>query len=116
MNSMVQSREHMSDAVLHDSDGVLVFKAAGRRLAFPLSDIVEIMRPTAITRLPHSPAELLGLANFRGAVVPIVSANTLLGAEAGATSATSRVVMIRRKTVVGLLVDEVSALAKSSDA
>lgn len=106
----------MSGAFLESDGGFLVFKAGGRRLALALSDIVEIIRPINITRVPHSPPELLGVANFRGTAVPIVSASTLLDAKSEITPSTARVVMIKRKTIIGLMVDEVSELAKISDA
>jgi purine-binding chemotaxis protein CheW len=84
----------ISETSLHENGGVLVFKAAGRRLALPLTDIVEIVRPAAITRVPHSPPELLGVANFRGTVVPVVSANALLDDGTTATSASARIIVI----------------------
>ncbi|HET6388545.1 chemotaxis protein CheW [Hyphomicrobium sp.] len=99
----------------HGDANVLVFEAAGERFALPLNSIVEIVRPGAITRVPHSPPELLGVANFRGTVAPVVSANVLLGKERSATSAASRIIMIRRKSMVGLLVDKVATASRSSD-
>ncbi len=107
----------MSETANHENGdrNVLVFEAAGRRFALPLTDIVEIVRPGAITRVPHSPPELLGVAIFRGTVVPVVSANILLDHDTSAATATSRIIMIRRKSIVGLLVEKVATASKSSD-
>jgi purine-binding chemotaxis protein CheW len=106
----------ISETSLHENGGVLVFKAAGRRLALPLTDIVEIVRPAAITRVPHSPPELLGVANFRGTVVPVVSANALLDDGTAATSASARIIVVKRKSTIGLMVEDVATAAKSSEA
>jgi purine-binding chemotaxis protein CheW len=106
----------MSEDAPHDLDeGVLVFKASGQKFALPLADIVEIIRPAVTARVPLSPPELVGIANFRGAAVPIVSASALLGSGQESQSATSRIVMVRRKSIVGLMVDEVLSLSKTSD-
>jgi purine-binding chemotaxis protein CheW len=113
---MAQSPEDMSEVLPESDSGVLVFKAGGQRLALPLSDVVEIIRPITITRVPHSPPELLGVANFRGTAVPIVSANLLLDAGPQTTPSTARIVMVKRKAIIGLMVEEVSTLAATSDA
>lgn len=113
---MAQSPEDMSEVLAERESGVLVFKAAGRRLAFPLRDVIEIIRPIAITRVPHSPPELLGVANFRGTAVPIVSLSLLLNAASEAPASAARIVIVKRKAIIGLIVDEVSALEKTSDA
>jgi len=97
------------------TDDVLLFTAAGERLALPASDIVEIIRPPVTTRVPHSPADLLGVANLRGTVLPILSLNGLLGGKTTLASQSARVIVVNGRTPVGLLVDAVTALTKSSD-
>jgi purine-binding chemotaxis protein CheW len=94
---------------------VLVFSAGGDKLALPAAEVLEIIRPPVLTRVPHSPANLLGVANLRGTVLPIISLAGLLGHKAAAESRSTRVVVVNGKSVVGLLVDEVTALAKTSD-
>ena len=98
-----------------NTDDVLLFTAAGERLALPASDIVEIIRPPVTTRVPHSPADLLGVANLRGTVLPILSLNGLLGRKTAPASQSARVIVVKGGTPVGLLVDAVIALTKSSD-
>ena len=97
------------------TDDVLLFTAAGERLALLASDIVEIIRPPVTTRVPHSPADLLGVANLRGTVLPILSLNGLLGGKTTPASQSARVIVVKGRTPVGLLVDAVTALTKSSD-
>jgi len=64
----------MSDHLpMHTEDDVVLFEAAGERLALPAAQVMEIVRPPTITRVPHSPPNLLGVANLRGRVLPVVS-------------------------------------------
>jgi purine-binding chemotaxis protein CheW len=92
---------------------VLTFKVGGEALSLPAGDVSEIIRPRPITRVPHGPVALLGVTNLRGAVLPVVSLSGLLGRAVTAPSPSSRIVVTGGGgTVVGLLVDEVFALAK----
>lgn len=113
---MAQSPEDMNEVLSATDNGVLLFKAGQRLFALPVIDVVEIIRPLAMTRVPQSPPELLGLANFRGTAVPIVSVAALLNLPSGSTQSTARIIIINRKTLVGLMVDEVSTLGNTSDA
>jgi purine-binding chemotaxis protein CheW len=104
-----------SPAPAISDENVLTFKVGGERLSLPAGDVAEIIRPRAMTRVPHSPANLLGVINLRGAVLPVVSLAGLLGRDAVAASASARIVVTGANPPLGLLVDEVSALTKSAD-
>ena len=84
------------------------------RFALPASDVAEVIRPPAVTRVPLGPASLLGVANLRGAVMPVVSLHRLLGRE-GTASSNARVVVIDRGAPVGLLIDRVASLGTATD-
>lgn len=86
---------------------LLGFAAGGERLAMPAADVIEVIRAPRTTRVPHAPASLRGLANVRGAVVPVVSLADLLGQPVGPER---QLVLLAGATPVGLLVDEVSSL------
>ena len=62
---------------------LLTFRVAGEHFALPASDVSEVIRPPAVTRVPLSPLGLSGVANLRGAVLPIVSLRTVLGTGTG---------------------------------
>jgi purine-binding chemotaxis protein CheW len=96
-------------------DDVLTFKVAGQHLALPAMDVSEIIRPQVLTRVPHGPPALLGVTNLRSSVLPVVSLASLLGHEQSAASPSARVVVVDKGTRVGLLVDQVTALNKTSD-
>jgi purine-binding chemotaxis protein CheW len=87
----------------------LTIEVGSERFDVPASDVAEVIRPPAITRVPLGPPSLVGLANRRGAVMPVVSLRVLLGTEGG-TSTSERVVVIDRGSPIGLLIDRVAAL------
>jgi purine-binding chemotaxis protein CheW len=87
----------------------LTIKVGDERFAVPASDVAEVIRSPAVTRVPLGPTSLVGVANLRGAVMPVVSLRALLGTE-GEPPASSRVIVINRGAPVGLVIDEVTAL------
>jgi purine-binding chemotaxis protein CheW len=106
----------MSEAPLPAADeGVLTIKVAGELLALPVARVVEIIRPSPLTRVPLGPPNLLGFANLRSTVLPVFSLAGLLGHRASKPNAATRVVVVETETRVGLVVDEVSALAGRTD-
>ncbi|WP_408906677.1 chemotaxis protein CheW [Siccirubricoccus sp. G192] len=92
----------------------LTVTVAGEVLALPAGMVREVLRPRPVTRVPHAPAALLGLANMRGAALPVVSLAALMGRETAAPSGATRVVVMEGEVPVGLLVDSVSALGGGS--
>jgi purine-binding chemotaxis protein CheW len=98
-----------------DIGQLLTFRVADTRFALPATAVREVVRRPSVTRVPHAPASLLGLANLRGNVLPLVSLGALIDkplTEAG------RVIVIEQANPVGILVDEVSAMIerRSDDA
>ena len=66
----------------------LTFRLGGVLYALPAESVFEVIPHPVAARIPQSPAALLGLANLRGAVLPVVSLRRLLGiddAPAGAS-------------------------------
>ncbi len=57
----------------------LIALVGGKRLALPLRDVIEVMRPLPISKLAGAPPSVLGAAVVRGAPVPVVDAGALLG-------------------------------------
>jgi purine-binding chemotaxis protein CheW len=90
---------------------VLSLRVGDQHLAVPAEDVTQIVRPPPLTRVPHAPACLSGMANIRGTAVPVLSLARLLGREDGQASARGRVVLLNRTPPLGLAVDEVTALA-----
>jgi len=93
----------------------LTVQVGAERFALPASDVAEVMRPPAMTRVPLGPPSLLGVANLRGAVMPVVSLHRLLRREMN-PSPHARVVVIDRGNPVGLMIDKVISLGNAGAA
>nr|WP_246389290.1 chemotaxis protein CheW [Microvirga mediterraneensis] len=117
MNSRSQSRNVMAESGPSVASQLFLTVEVGReRFALPASDIAEVIRPPAVTRVPLGPPSLLGVANLRGAVMPMVSLHGLFGDEPH-LSANARVVVLNRNTPIGIVIDRVASLEDSgSDA
>jgi purine-binding chemotaxis protein CheW len=59
----------------------LTFGVAGRLYALGAETVSEVMRVPAYARVPLAPKALLGVANLRGTILPLVSLRVLLGLE-----------------------------------
>ena len=62
-----------------------------------------------MAHMPLAPRSLLGLANLRGAVLPVVSLRRLLGLPDAPPDDAARIVVIAGHAAVGLAVDRVDA-------
>ena len=83
-----------------------------QRYGLPADTLVEVIRRPRLTRVPHGPPALMGVANLRGTVLPVVSLARLMGEEAGPEA---RVAVLDHNGPVGLLVDAVLRLEVSDD-
>src|SRR5262249_51258083 len=80
--------------------------------AVDAADVAEVIRVPPAAHVPHSPKALVGLANLRGAVLPIVSLRALLGLPDFALGPSARVIVLETGTRVGLVVDVVETLVE----
>ncbi|WP_395336251.1 chemotaxis protein CheW [Novosphingobium sp. BL-8H] len=94
------------------ADRVLAFRVGDRLLGLPAALVREIVPVPRMSRVPHAPAALLGLANVRGHAVPILSVARLIG-EADADI--GRVIVADLDGPVGLAVSAVSRMAGETD-
>ncbi len=85
----------------------LKFYLAGHAFAVPLTLLEEVLRPLAIARVPLAPSCLLGLANLRGAVLPVLDVRASLNLPI-APSATARILVLSLGRPIGVLVDRVA--------
>jgi twitching motility protein PilI len=87
-------------------EGVL-FAVAGRLFVTPLGEVKEILnRPAAMTLVPGTRPWVVGVANIRGSLLPIVDLQLFLGHRQTVPGRRSRVLVIDHEGVYsGLLVD-----------
>lgn len=80
---------------------------AGDTFAFDLEAVREVLEVESVTRVPKTPPVLVGLANVRGAIVPLLDLRPLLGLPVGAPDPAFAVVLRHQGHQVGVLVDGV---------
>ena len=87
----------------------LGFRLGDHWLVTPREDVREVIVPPALTRVPGARPWLLGVANVRGALLPVCDLRRLLGEEHHTMARGSRVLVYNSDRVpAGFLVDEVS--------
>jgi len=77
--------------------------------ALDIGRVREIVNPLPVTPLPHTPAEVAGVADHRGEVVPIIDLRSRFGLPAAGAGRTTKWILVRAgKHTVGLVVDGVT--------
>ena len=75
-----------------------------------------LMLPDAMTRVPGAQRWLLGIANLRGHLLPLIDVKLLLGSGRTTLRRNTRVISINHREVpAGLVVDEVLGFRRFSD-
>jgi purine-binding chemotaxis protein CheW len=84
----------------------VTFELAGELYALPVARIQEIQRARGITRVPHAPSPVRGIANLRGKVLVVVDLRLRLGLPPAVADERSRILVVSsRQRSLGLLVD-----------
>jgi purine-binding chemotaxis protein CheW len=93
-----------------------VFALAGEQFAADLRHIREVVILADRTTVPRAPAYVLGVANLRGNVVPIVDIGPLLGLPPHTASETLRTIVLEDAgTQIAVPTDEVLGLESFED-
>ena len=77
--------------------------------ALPAAEVAEVIRTPAVARMPQAPSALIGIANLRGSVLPLVSLRSLLGQKETRDEG-PRSIVLGGKSPAALAVDAVEAL------
>ncbi len=88
----------------------LTFLVRDETFALPLEEVREVIRLPEIATVPLAPASLRGIANLRGAVLPVADLRRLLRWDAAAPTEATRVLVVVAGSVFGLVVDRIGAL------
>jgi purine-binding chemotaxis protein CheW len=91
-------------------ENLLIFQLAGGSFGLRLAQVAEIIRLPELVRVPLVPPSLLGVANLRGIVLPVVSLRRLMNLPDATVDESTWVVVMRGNAPVGFLVDRVDAL------
>jgi purine-binding chemotaxis protein CheW len=80
--------------------------AGGEHYAIPVDSVLEIAEHSQISEVPGAPAEVLGVRNLRGQVIPVIDLATSLGLQS--SSEKERIVVVDDGgRLAGLAVDAV---------
>ena len=90
----------------------LVFSVAGVRVVTAMNEVSEMLpHRERITRVPGAQPWVMGLANVRGSLLPIIDLQVYLGGKPVVASKTARILVLRQRgLVVGLLVPSVQGM------
>ncbi|WP_313193779.1 chemotaxis protein CheW [Shinella zoogloeoides] len=92
-----------------DTLEIIAFMLHEQQFCVRTTSIREIRGWAPVTPLPHAPAEVLGVMNLRGTVIPIIDLSVKLGmAPAQSTERSAIVVTHVKGQTIGLMVDRVS--------
>lgn len=87
----------------------LGFTLDGQHYVAPQNDVREVLEMPKVTRVPRAKPWLMGVANVRGDLLPVIDLGCLLGREQTRLSDASRVVVLNDDDVpAGFLVDDVA--------
>lgn len=84
------------------------FSVGGHRLVTSMSDINEVMHCPKLARVPGAKSWLMGIANLRGALLPVVNLHGFLRGEPASLGRDARVLVVEEDEILsGLAVEEV---------
>lgn len=94
------------------SGDVLTFSAGGSLYAVPVARVQEILDLRPVSVMPNAPAHLLGIADLRGANIPVVDLRILLGLPRAEDTPQTRIIVAHvehggQSAVVGIRTDRV---------
>ncbi|SES23296.1 chemotaxis protein CheW [Rhizobium sp. NFR03] len=99
-----------------NSNQFVTFSVEGEIFAAPMAPVQEIIRVPNLAQVPLAPPSLLGLANLRGRILPIVNLRRIFGlADIEDTDAT-RALVINLGTPLGFVVDRVASVIAVDEA
>lgn len=87
------------------------FSLLQQRLLAPLGEVVEMLPVPPATRLPGVQPWVIGLANFRGRLIPLFDLESFFGGKLGANRSRHRVLVLEMgELYAGLVVSDVFGL------
>ena len=93
------------------AESFLTLRSNGEHYALAADAVSEVIALPPVARVPQAPRGLLGLANLRGAVLPVASLRGLIGvAETADASGERRAIVLDHGAPVALVVDAVEGL------
>lgn len=115
MTNLPVIQEHGNAASVPTALQLVSFELNGEEYGIDVLSVREIIRATAITSMPNTPAYVDGIINLRGTVVPIISLRRRFGLADRETDRSSRIlVMDTGCALTGFVVDAVAEVIRIS--
>jgi purine-binding chemotaxis protein CheW len=87
---------------------VLSFSLGTEHYCINITDAKEVFKPASITRIPNTPAFIVGITNLHGAAIPLVDVRYFLGLQQKEGLAGTKVIVTDvGHDIVGVMVDDV---------
>ena len=91
----------------------VTFTVGDLRLAMEVGNVREIVRGVSPVRVPHSPADVAGIIDWRGKLIPMIDLRARFGLSAPGATEHARVIVVEAGgRVLGLAVDKVHTIVK----
>jgi purine-binding chemotaxis protein CheW len=92
-----------------DTLQVVGFNVGDEEFAVSILNIQEIIKPIDYTRVPGTPAYVLGVFNLRGNVLPLISLRLKFGLSASKYSDDTRFIVIKNgQSILGFVIDKLT--------
>jgi purine-binding chemotaxis protein CheW len=109
----VETVEQTTSAIVE----LLTFVIAGEHYAAAIDNIVEIVTPRVVTRIPNADSSIIGIISLRGTIVTLVDVRGKLRHAPAQASAETRVIVLEHHgESVGFEVDRVLRVVKTDSA
>ena len=104
-----QSKQEETETHLEDIVQLVGFIVGDEEFSVPILSIQEIIKPIEWTRVPQTPAYVLGVFNLRGAVIPLIDLRQKFGLSPQShTDETRFIVMKNDDQVAGFVIDRLT--------
>lgn len=115
---MAKAAEKIEENELDEDSGqqFVTFHVAGEAFGLSMSQVAEIIRLPTTVSVPLTPEALVGLANLRGNVLPVLDLRRILKLDEAEYSDATRVLVADAGNPVGLIVDRVSKVINVDEA
>jgi len=92
-----------------DAERLVGFRIGSVAYAVRIGAVKEIINPIPVTELPHAPASVAGVADHRGAVVPVIALRARFGLPPPTHPERCKWILVAmEQRTVGLMVDQVT--------
>lgn len=103
-NQMTPNEENMENIVQ-----LVGFVVGEEEFSVPILSIQEIIKPIEWTRVPRTPAYVLGVFNLRGTVIPLIDLRLKFGLPSEAMTENSRFIVMKNATeTAGFVIDRLT--------